>query len=57
MLFDTYQKIKENKMQVPFDLDQKLMIIHSYTIVKRVIKAEDHENASWLLNRVCTNIS
>jgi WD repeat-containing protein 19 len=51
MLFDTYQKIRENKLQLPFDLDQRLMIIHSYIIVRRIVKAEDHENAAWLLNR------
>ena len=33
------------------------MIIHSYILVRHVIKIEDHEGAAWLLNRVCTNIS
>lgn len=33
------------------------MILHSYNIVKRVVKTDDHENAAGLLNRVATNIS
>lgn len=32
------------------------MIIHSYIIVKRVIKINEHGDASLLLNRVCRNI-
>lgn len=27
------------------------MILHSYIIVRRVIKLEDRDNAAWLLNR------
>lgn len=33
------------------------MMIHSYQIVKKVVKTDDHEGASFLLNRVSTNIS
>jgi len=35
----------------------KLLILHSYVIVKRVIKGENHEDAAKLLDRVCKNIS
>lgn len=52
-----YQKCKAEKLGVQYDLEQKLMILHSYNIVKRIVKTDDHENAAGLLNRVATNIS
>ncbi|EAR82687.2 WD40 repeat protein (macronuclear) [Tetrahymena thermophila SB210] len=60
-LFETYQKVKEHNVAIPFDLEQKLMIIHSYILARKYLayKEEDKEIelAAWLLNRVCKNIS
>jgi len=38
--------MKVNKKAYPFDLMQKLMIIHSYIIVKKVIKINEHGDAA-----------
>ncbi|EGR31945.1 WD repeat protein [Ichthyophthirius multifiliis] len=60
-LFETLQKVKEHNVPVPFDLEQKLMIIHSYLLASKYIKSKDDEKeseiAAFLLNRVCKNIS
>ncbi|KRX03337.1 hypothetical protein PPERSA_05695 [Pseudocohnilembus persalinus] len=57
ILFNTYQKLKEEQLGIPYDLEQRLLLVHSYQIVKRVVKSDDHENAAWLLHRVSSNIS
>lgn len=49
--------MKDGGMVVNWDLYMKLLILHSYNIVRRVIKINEHEDAARLLNRVCKNIS
>ena len=57
MLFETCQDIKSNDLHIPFDLLNKLLVLHSYVIVKRIIKMELHDDAAKILDRVCKNIS
>lgn len=57
MLFDTYKDLKENNLPIMWDLYMKLMILHSYIIVRRVVKLNEHKDAARLLNRICKNIS
>ena len=57
ILYQTMKDLKERNMPVPYDLYQKLMILHSYISVKRLVKLNEHEDAARLLDRVCKNIS
>merc|ERR550532_2878419 len=56
MLFHTYQDLKKHKLALPQDIWRRLMILHSYVIVKRLVKAGDHSNAALMLLRVAKNI-
>merc|ERR1712176_1627398 len=52
LLFKTYQDLKAQKLALPHELWRRLMILHSYIIVKRLVKAGDHMNAALMLLRV-----
>jgi len=56
LLFQTYQDIKGQKMTLPQELWRRLVILHSYVIVKRMVKTQDHMNAALMLLRVAKNI-
>ncbi len=56
-LFDIQKDLAQLNLQVPYEIHQKLMILHSYMVVKRVIRLGFLEEAVMLLNRVCKNIS
>ncbi|CAD8171970.1 unnamed protein product [Paramecium pentaurelia] len=56
-LFETCEDLKSSGNQIPFDLYQKLMTLHSYTLVKKIMKLEEHEDLAKLLDRVCKSIS
>mmetsp|Transcript_11592 Transcript_11592/g.10109 ORF Transcript_11592/g.10109 Transcript_11592/m.10109 type:complete len:368 (-) Transcript_11592:489-1592(-) len=57
ILYETQKDIKDKQLPVPWDLHQRLLVIHSYIIVKRLVKCGDHDTASRMLSRVCNNIS
>lgn len=56
LLFRTYQDLKSQKLALPHELWRRLMILHSYVIVKRLVKIGDHVNAAQMLLRVAKNI-
>lgn len=56
LLFRTYQDLRSQKLALQQDLWRRLMILHSYVIVKRLVKAGDHFNAALMLLRVAKNI-
>jgi WD repeat-containing protein 19 len=56
LLFRTYQDLKSQKLALPQELWRRLMILHSYVIVKRLVKAGDHVSAAIMLVRVAKNI-
>lgn len=56
LLFRTYQDLKRQKLALPQELWRRLMILHSYVIVKRLVKAGDHATAAQMLLRVAKNI-
>jgi WD repeat-containing protein 19 len=56
LLFRSYQDLKSQKMALPQELWRRLMILHSYMIVRRLVKAGDHANAAHMLLRVARNI-
>ncbi len=35
MLYETYKDMKSNNVKIPIEISNKLMILHSYLIVKR----------------------
>jgi WD repeat-containing protein 19 len=38
MLFETFKDMRSNKNNVPLELYLKLMTLHSYILVKKVVK-------------------
>merc|ERR1712056_151894 len=56
LLFKTYQDLKSQKLALPQELWRRLMILHSYVIVKRLVKSGDHHTAALMLLRVAKNI-
>jgi len=56
LLFRTYQDLKAQKLALPQELWRRLMVLHSYVIVKRLVKVGDHQNAAHMLLRVARNI-
>merc|ERR1719197_1487164 len=56
LLFRTYQDLKSQKLALPQELWRRLMILHSYVLVKRLVRIGDHQNAALMLLRVAKNI-
>jgi WD repeat-containing protein 19 len=57
LLLDNYKYLKKSNVPIPAELDQMLMLLHSYTLVKTLIKVDDHEKSARMLIRVASNIS
>jgi WD repeat-containing protein 19 len=56
LLFTTFQDLRSQKLAVPQELQRRLMVLHSYVIVHRIVKTGDHHNAALMLLRVAKNI-
>jgi len=56
-LYETQKELKEKNLAIPWDLYQRLLVLHSYVIVKRLVKMKEDETAARMLSRVCKNIS
>merc|ERR1712070_367149 len=56
LLFRTYQDLKQQKLALPQELWRRLMILHSYVLVKRLVKVGNHHTAALMLLRVAKNI-
>ncbi len=57
VLFGMYTDLVKEKIKLPFELTQNLMLLHSYILIKIHIKMNNHLRASRLLCRVAENIS
>jgi len=57
MLFDTYKDLDAQDIPVPRELEETLMLLHSYIIVKTLVKNGDHESGARMLVRVAKSIS
>lgn len=57
VLFDTYKELAGRGVRVPTELTRLLELVHSYIIVKKLVKLNDHVNAAHMLLRVARNIS
>jgi len=56
LLFRTYQDLKGQKLALPQELWRRVVTLHSYVIVKRLVKSGSHANAAVMLLRVAKNI-
>jgi len=56
LLFKTFKDLKEQHLPIPLDLYKKMVLLHSYVIVKRIVKRGEHYTAAQLLLRVANDI-
>ncbi|TKR68448.1 hypothetical protein L596_024431 [Steinernema carpocapsae] len=57
LLFTMTQELKQQRIRIPAEMVNNLMLVHSYLIVKMHIKRDDQNTAARLLIRVADNIS
>eukprot|EP01006_Ploeotia_vitrea_P030251 TRINITY_DN62715_c0_g1_i1.p1 TRINITY_DN62715_c0_g1~~TRINITY_DN62715_c0_g1_i1.p1 ORF type:complete len:1401 (+),score=199.79 TRINITY_DN62715_c0_g1_i1:64-4266(+) len=58
ILFDTFKTLRQHKIRIPSDLKRNLMLLHSYVIVKTLVKnLGDHQTAALMLVRIAKNIN
>ncbi|XP_046853283.1 WD repeat-containing protein 19-like [Xenia sp. Carnegie-2017] len=57
VLFAMYQELLQHKINIPAEMKQNLMILHSYILVKVHVKRGDHLKGARMLIRVSNNIS
>ncbi|CAG2166593.1 unnamed protein product [Oppiella nova] len=57
LLFGMCQELKRQKITVPSEMVNSLMLIHSYTLIKLWIRVGDHMRSAKLLIRVANNLS
>lgn len=51
-LLDTFKEIRQSNTKIPFDLNQRLMLIHSFILAKKLVKSNDHLGGARMLVRV-----
>jgi WD repeat-containing protein 19 len=52
-----HAELKRNKIRIPNEMEQNLMLLHSYILVKVHMKLGDHLMAARMLVRVANSIS
>ncbi|MCP9258311.1 hypothetical protein DINM_002811 [Dirofilaria immitis] len=57
LLFGMYRELQNEGIKVPFEVQNNLMLLHSYLIIKSLIKRGEHMKAARMLIRVAGNIS
>lgn len=57
ILYETHSKLVQNGETVPQALGRALMLLHSYLLVKKLVKQGDHPGAARMLVRVANNVS
>merc|ERR1711988_651853 len=57
LLFDTYKDLEAGNTRVPRELYSNLTLLHSYVLVKYLLKMGDHATAARMLLRVSKKIS
>ncbi|KAJ3337755.1 WD repeat-containing protein 19 [Gonapodya sp. JEL0774] len=57
LLLDNYRQLQSVNLRIPVELERMLALLHSYVLVKILVKMEEHEKASRMLIRVANNIS
>lgn len=57
ILFETHRELEIQRIRVPQALRRALLLLHSYILVKKLVKQGDHHGAARMLLRVAKNIS
>lgn len=57
VLFETHRALEKSGTRTPRVLQQALLLLHSYLLVKRLVKLEQHEGAARMCLRVARSIS
>lgn len=57
ILFECYKVLRESGERIPQNLYKMLLLAHSYSLVKPLIKMDDHDRGARMLIRVAKNIS
>ncbi|KAJ1537325.1 WD repeat-containing protein 19 [Nowakowskiella sp. JEL0078] len=57
LLLDNFKQLRARKVTIPSEIERMLMILHSYILVKSLIKIDEHEMGARMLIRVSNNIS
>lgn len=57
ILYETHRDLAEREIRIPMELDRHLELLHSYMLVKRLVKRNDHLGAAKMLIRVSAQIS
>ncbi|XP_023331956.1 WD repeat-containing protein 19 [Eurytemora carolleeae] len=57
VLFNMYQELVKNRISVPWEMANNLMILHSYTLARLHVRRGDHLRGARMLLRVANNIS
>ncbi|KAI8836727.1 hypothetical protein BJ741DRAFT_708422 [Chytriomyces cf. hyalinus JEL632] len=57
LLLDNFKQLRKSKAKVPADLERMLMLLHSYILVKTLIRINQHELGARMLIRVSNSIS
>jgi WD repeat-containing protein 19 len=56
-LYETQMELESNKINVPRALRSSLLLLHSYMLIKKLVKMGDHLGAARMLIRVSKSIS
>ncbi|KAG6546796.1 hypothetical protein Mapa_011742 [Marchantia paleacea] len=56
-LLEFCKVMKSENKHIPYDLSKQLMLLHSYTLVKTLLRLGDHRSCARLLIRVARHIS
>jgi WD repeat-containing protein 19 len=57
VLWETYRDLVQHSVRVPQDLLRGLTLLHSYLLVKRLVKLENHDAAAAMMVRVAAAVS
>uniref|UniRef100_A0A1I7VRZ3 WD repeat-containing protein 19 n=1 Tax=Loa loa TaxID=7209 RepID=A0A1I7VRZ3_LOALO len=57
LLFGMHQELQNEGIKVPFEVQNNLMLLHSYLIIKSLVKRGEHMKAARMLIRVAGSIS
>ena len=57
ILLKTYRECRMKRIPLPMEFKESIMILHSYALVKILLRVDDHEGAARMLARVSQNIN
>ena len=57
ILLKTYRECRMKRIPLPMEFKESIMILHSYALVKILLRADDHKGAARMLARVSQNIN